>query len=163
LRPYTAGLGIPRIGLFFMVYAVAAIVARIVTRRWPEHFGTRPIILLGMTGMAASVALLLLVHAEWQLVWPAIAFGCSHAVLFPSVVAAGSATFPGRHRGLATLLVLATLDVGQLLGAPTAGAVLRYSRPAGLPPYPTMFLTMAGLLALVSVWYAVVGRGRSST
>ena len=59
------------------------------------------------------------------------------------MVAAGSVTFPLRHRGLATVLVLATWDLGQLIGAPTAGAVLQYSPLAGLPPYPTMFLTMA--------------------
>ena len=40
------------------------------------------------------------------------------------------------------------------MGAPIAGAVLEYSSSAGLPPYPTMFLTMAGLLAVVGVWYA---------
>jgi hypothetical protein len=43
--------------------------------------------------------------------------------------------------------------MGQLIGAPVAGAVLRYSPSVGLPPYPTMFLTMAGLMALVGVWY----------
>ena len=159
LRSYAAELHIPRIGLFFLVYAIAAIVMRVVTRRWPERFGNRPIILLGLAGMAASMAMFLLVHAEWQLVLPAVGFGCANAILFPSVVAAGSVTFPLRHRGLATLLVLAALDVGQLVGAPMAGAVLQYSETAGLPPYPTMFLTMAGLLALVSAWYAVVSRG----
>ena len=43
LRTYAAELDIPRIGLFFLVYAAAAIVTRVVTRRWPERFGTRPI------------------------------------------------------------------------------------------------------------------------
>ena len=86
-----------------------------------ERFGPRPIILLGMAGMAASLLLFLPVRAEWHLVLPAIGFGCSHAVLFPSVVAAGSATFPLANRGLATLLVLATWDAGQLIGAPPPG------------------------------------------
>ena len=63
-----------------------------------------------MAGMAASLLLFLPVRAEWHLVLPAIGFGCSHAILFPSVVAAGSVTFPLRNRGLATVLVLATWD-----------------------------------------------------
>ena len=54
--------------------------------------------------------------------------------------------------------MLATWDAGQLVGAPTAGAVLRYSPLAGLPPYPTMFLVMTALLALIGVWYAVSSR-----
>jgi MFS family permease len=158
LRPYAATLDIPRIGLFFMVYAVAAIITRVLTRHWPQRYGTRLIIVVGMVGMAASVALFLLVRSEWQLIWPAIAFGFSHAIVFPSVVAAGSATFPLRHRGLATLLTLAAFDIGQLTGAPMAGAVLAYSPSAGLDPYPTMFLAMAGLLALIGVWYAIASR-----
>jgi hypothetical protein len=80
-------------------------------------------------------------------------------VLFPAVMAAGSVAFPSRHRGLATVLVLAMCDLGQLVGAPAAGAVLNYSQLAGLPPYPTMFLAMAGVLAASGGWYAVVGRG----
>ena len=158
LRTYAAELDIPRIGLFFLVYCAAAIVTRIVTRRWPERFGTRPLIVIGVVGLAAGLALFLPVHREWQLVLPALGFGWSHAILFPAVMAAGSVTFPARHRGLATVLVLAASDLGQLIGAPTAGAVLRYSQPAGLPPYPTMFLTMAGLLVLVGGWYAALGR-----
>ena len=154
LRTYAAGLGISRIGLFFLVYAVAAIITRVLTRRWPERFGPRRIILLGMAGMVASVLLFLMVRVEWQLIVPAIAFGCSHAVLFPSVVAAGSVTFPLEHRGLATVLVLATWDLGLLVGSPAAGAVLKYSPLVGLPPYPTMFVTMATLLAAIGLWYA---------
>ena len=58
------------------------------------------------------------VDAEWQLALPAVGFGCSHAILFPSVVAAGSITFPVRHRGLATLLVLAVVGRGPTGRAP---------------------------------------------
>jgi MFS family permease len=161
LRTYAAGLHIPRIGLFFLVYAIAAIITRVVARRWFERFGTRPLVLLAITGLAISQGLFLLVNAEWKLLWPAIGFGGSHALVFPAIVAAGSMSFPARNRGLATLLVLAAWDVGQLVGAPLAGVVVHYSEAAGLPPYPTMFLTVAGLLVLVGIWYAVVSRGRA--
>lgn len=154
LRTYAAELDIPRIGLFFLVYAGAAIITRVLTRRWPERFGARPIIVLGMAGAALSLALFLLVDAEWQLVVPAVGFGFSHAILFPAVVAVGSVAFPARNRGLATLLVLAAWDLGQVIGAPAVGVLLRYSEFAGLPPYPTMFLAVASLLALVGLWYA---------
>lgn len=158
LRTYAADLGIPRIGAFFTIYSVAAVVTRLLTRRWPERYGNRPIILWGTAMMVVSMLLFLLVHSEWQLALPAIGFGCYHAILFPAVMAAGSVTFPARHRGLATVLVLAASDLGLLVGSPTAGAVLRYSETAGLPPYPTMFFTMAGLIAVVGIWYAIVTR-----
>ena len=50
LRTYAAGLDIPRIGLFFVVYAASAMVTRVITRQWPERFGTRPMILVGTDG-----------------------------------------------------------------------------------------------------------------
>ncbi len=162
LRTYAAELNIPRIGLFFGVYATAAFVTRILTRRLPERFGTKPMILAGIGGMVCGQLLFLLVRAEWQLVIPAVIYGMSHAVMFPSVVAAGSSLFPRQHRGLAITLMLGSFDLGQLVGAPAAGAILHYSRPLGLPPYPTMFLSTAGLLAAMGVFYAL-GRSRGST
>jgi MFS family permease len=158
LRTYAAELGIPRIGLFFVVYAVAAVLIRVPTRRWTERFGPRRIIMVGMAIMIASMAAFPLVHAEWQLALPAIGFGCSHAILWPALIATGSSLFPRRHRGLATVLMLATWDMGLLVASPIAGVILRCSRMTGLPPYPTMFLSIAGLLAIVGLWYAAAGR-----
>ncbi|MBN2476207.1 MAG: MFS transporter [Pirellulales bacterium] len=161
LRTYSAELDIPRMGLFFGVYAPTAVVTRILTRRLPERFGTTPMILLGIGGLAASQLLLLAVRSEWQLVVPGISYGFSHAVLFPSVVAAGSSAFPLQHRGLATTLMLGTWDAGQLVGAPMAGAIVHYSGLIGLPSYPTMFVTMACLMGAIGVGYALTGRRRS--
>ena len=58
------------------------------------------------------------------------------------------------------MLVLATWDLGVLVGAPMCGAVLKYSPSAGLPSYPTMFLVTAGLMALIGLWYAVAAASR---
>jgi predicted MFS family arabinose efflux permease len=162
LRPHARDLGIPRIGLFFMVYAIAAIITRILTRRWCERFGPRRIILLGLAGMAASLLLMLPVRQEWELMLPAVLFGAAHAVLFPSVVAAGSVRFPLENRGLATILILATWDVGLLISSPAAGAVIEYAPWAHLKPYPTLFIAMAALVAAVGAWYAYSSRRRES-
>ena len=162
LRTYATELGIPRIGLFFLVYSIAAIITRVPTRRWTERFGPRRIILVGMAGMTASIAIFPLVHAEWQLALPAVGFGCSHAILWPAVIAAGSVTFPRRHRGLATVLILAAWDLGLLVASPTAGVILSSSAAFALPPYPTMFLSIAGLLAIVGLWYALASRNAES-
>lgn len=158
LRTYAADLNIPRIGAFFTTYSATAIITRMLTRRWPERFGNRPIILLGTATFVVSMLLFLPVHSEWLLIVPAISFGFSHAVLFPAVMAAGNLSFPARHRGLATVLILAASDVGTLLGAPAAGAVLKYAQPAGLPPYPTMFVTMSALMAAVGLGYFLSSR-----
>lgn len=158
LPTYAAELGIPRIALFFTVYSIAAVLTRIATRRWPERLGLRTMILLGSTGMAISQALFLVATSEWLLVLPGIGYGMSHAVLFPATVAMGTQCFPSQHRGLATTLILAMWDAGQVIGMPAAGAIVHYSAMIGLPPYPTMFLSMASVVAVAGVSYACFSR-----
>ena len=162
LRAYTAELHIPRIGLFFTICAAAAVLTRVPTRRWPERFGNRTIILLGAALMALSQLAFLPVRAEWQLVVPALIFGCSQAILSPAMMAGGSVAFPERYRGLATTVVLAAGDVGLLAGSPMAGIIVKYSGAWALPPYPVLFVTMAALLAAAAVWYAISSRRRAT-
>jgi len=154
LRTYAAELDITRIGLFFGVYALTAIVTRVLTRRLPERYGNTPMILAGIGGLVVSQLLFLVVGNEWLLIVPGIGYGVSHAVLFPSVVAAGSRSFPPQRRGLGTTLILAMWDTGMLIGAPLAGGIVHLSAGLGVPPYPTMFLTMACLLGSVGIYFA---------
>jgi MFS family permease len=158
LRTYAADLGFSRIGLFFSVYAPAAILTRIGTRRLPERLGIRPMILIGLGILAAGQLLLVAVRSQWMLVVPGVVYGIAHAILFPSAVAAGATAFPERYRGLGTTLMLATFDFGMLIGAPTAGLIVHFAGAIGLPSYPTMFVSMAAMLLAVNATYAVVGR-----
>ena len=96
----------------------------------------------------------------WQLLVPGVVFGIGHALVFPPLAALGSQSFPHRYRGLAIMLILAASDLGVLVGAPLAGVILHYSGGLGLPPYPTMFFTMALALAIAGLSYAVTGAGR---
>jgi MFS family permease len=161
LPTYTAGLGIPRMGLFFGIYAPAAIITRVSTRRWPERFGPEPMILLGIGGLVASQLTFLLVSAEWQLLVPGIGYGIFHAILFPSVIAAGTRRAPEHHRGMATSLTLAVWDAGALVGAPLAGAIVQYSGGLGLPPYPTMFVTLGALMIAAGIFYGLTCRRKA--
>jgi MFS family permease len=154
LRTYAAELNIPRIGMFFNVCAVVAIVARFLTRRLPQRIGLAPVIVIGLAVMAVTQFLFLPVSVEWHLLMPAAVFGIAQAVLFPMVTAAGGASFPLRYRGLGITLILATMDIGQLIGAPAAGAILEYSGKLGLPGYPTMFVAMAIALIAAGAMYA---------
>jgi len=156
LRPYAAELNMQRIGLFFGVYAPTAFITRVLTRRLPERYGPGPMILAGLSGLVVGLLLLLVVSNVWQLAIPGFAFGVAHALLFPSVVAAGTRRFPAEHRGLGTTMMLGTWDAGQLVGAPLVGGLLRASHWAGLPAYPSTFIAVAGLLGLSTVVFAVV-------
>ncbi len=162
LRTYAAELGIAKIGLFFAVYSPTAILTRLLTRRLPERIGLMPMILLGLTALVTGQLLMLVVRSEWYFVLPGIGYGVAHAILFPTVIAAGSRTFPNRHRGLGTTLMLAMYDVGQLIGAPSAGAIVHFSSNWGLSGYPTLFVVASILLSSVGLIFALTGRRQSN-
>ena len=154
LRPYAAGLNIPHIGLFFTVASLTAMVSRVVLRGLDRRLGLPRVILCGLALMTLAQVLFLVVRTPWQLAIPALVFGVSQSILSPMVIAAGVVTFPPRHRGLGSTLILAMFDLGQLLGAPLAGIVMHASSLLGLPSYPAMFLSMAIVLMVVGAIYA---------
>jgi hypothetical protein len=158
VRTFAAELHIPRIGWFFTVYAVTAIVTRVVTRRLPEQYGLRPVVLAGLGLVMASQFLFLIVRSELALMIPSVTYGIGHAILFPAGFAEGCCTFPPRYRGLGTSLMLATYDVGLLIGAPTAGLLVHFGQALGWPGYPTMFVGVSIVLALATSVYATAPR-----
>ncbi|MBI1903589.1 MAG: MFS transporter, partial [Planctomycetia bacterium] len=158
LRPFAQSLGIPGIATFFWVYCVTAFITRYLTRQAPRTVGVRPMILMGLSTLAFSLVLYLPVRTNWHLMLPAIVAGIAHASLFPSVTGGGSISFPARYRGIGVTLILAMFDLGSLLGMPLAGSILYSAEQLGWPRYPTMFLTMAGLLAAVALLYGWTSR-----
>lgn len=146
VRPYTQHLGLPRILTFFVVYAVAAFSVRVMTRRFTDRFGIRPVVQVGFTFLAISLLTFLLVDREWLLVIPATIGGVAHAFLFPAIVTGGSLSFPMRYRGLATTFVLAMFDIGNLIGQPLIGGIVEFAPKIGLPGYATMFVCVASLM-----------------
>jgi MFS family permease len=154
LRTYTAQLDISSIKLFFLVYATVAFTVRIATRRLTDRWGPRPVICVGLASLSAMMLLFLVVANEWMLAIPAVMGGVGHALLFPAVVADVSAAFPRRYRGLATSLMMATFDVGNLVGQPAVGAMIEGAQGLGLPPYATMFVTVSAVLLGLGAFYA---------
>jgi MFS family permease len=154
LRTFTAELGIAGMTTFFCVYAGAALIARVCARRWPERFGLSPVMLLGLVLITVGLLSFLLVDAAWQLVVPAVILGVAHAIVFPPTIAASTLAFPAHANGLGTMLSLAAYDLGVLIGAPSAGALVRYSGRFGMSPYPTMFATIATVVGLISLIFA---------
>jgi len=159
VRPFAASLGFSGIASFFWVYAPLAFVTRLSIRRMPDRWGIRPMILLGMGALVATMLLFLTVRSQWQLAIPAFSIGIAHALLFPSVVAGATAAFPPRYRGLGTTLILAMFDLGSLIGGPLVGGLLHYAGVLELPRYPTMFLSVSVLLSIMTLYYAWASRG----
>ena len=153
LRTFAAERNISQIGLFFVVYACTAFIARMSARGLYAKYGNRPWIIAGLGLLAVSMALYLVVERTWQLAIPAFFAGAGHALLFPAIMAAGSTKFPERYRGLGTTLMLSMYDIGNLIGAPLVGGILHGARFAGLPAYTMMFSIAAGLIGMMAVAY----------
>ena len=162
LRTYAAELNIGRIGVFFTTVAATAVVTRVITRNLPNRLGLSMMIFIGLGLMASAQLLYLVVRSEWQFMLPALPYGLAQGILYPMVTAVATGAFPARYRGLGITLVLASFDIGQLIGAPTAGGILHGSALVGLAAYPTLFLTTASLLTLagVSYWW-ILRRGNA--
>ena len=80
LRAYAAELQFAGIKTFFVVYAAVAFTVRLLTRRWSQRFGIRPMILLGLVAQTASMFLYLVVERPWQLAIPATLAGTAQRV-----------------------------------------------------------------------------------
>ncbi|MGQ9504131.1 MAG: MFS transporter [Thermogutta sp.] len=154
LPRYVAEFGEHSVSGFLFLYAATAIVVRGILL--PQVSGRKLdlVILLGTIILCISQLLFLIVRLPWQLVFPGVVFGVAHAFLFPAIVAAGSSTFPKRHRGLATTLMMATFDAGLFAGGPLAGVTLRVAGDLGWPRYPTMFSVISACLVIFAVYYA---------
>ncbi len=163
LRTFAAERGLTSIGIFFSFYSVVAIVVRLLTRNLFERYGNRPWVIVGMVLLIASLGCYLLVSHPWQWLLPGVLAGIAHALLFPSVVAAGSTVFPDQYRGLGTTLMLAMFDFGNLLGSPLVGGLLHGARSLHFPAYPTMLLIVGALMAGIAAAYVIADRHRERT
>jgi MFS family permease len=155
IRPFAKSLGIDGIATFFAVYSVTAFITRITTRRISQRLGIRRVALAGLASMVLSILLELVVSTQWHLIAPAMLLGVAHALLFPSLIAGGSTSFPMRYRGVATALMLASVDLGNLVGGPIVGELLDSAAAAGLPAFPSMFLSVALIISVIAIYYAV--------
>jgi MFS family permease len=161
LRPFTQEMGIRRMHTFFVIYAAVAFLVRWLCRRFPDRWGTRPTVLLGMGFLAVHLMAFLLVRNERQLAIPAMLGGIAHALVFPAATTGACRSFPVRHRGLATAWILTMFDLGNLVGQPAVGTILHVARQYGWPPYPTMFVLAAVSIAMVTLYYALRPEGRT--
>jgi MFS family permease len=162
LNAYANELGIPRIKVFFLVYAITALAVRIRFRHLVDRWGVRPGIQWGLSSAVLSVVSYLLVRNEWSLAVPAVFAGTAHALLFPAVVAGGNASFPTRYRGIATTLMLAMFDIGNLIGQPVMGGVIEAARRLGLPPYPVLFAAVTVALLIIGSIYCCFAKDVST-
>lgn len=142
------------VGAFFTVYAVSAFFIRICTRHWARVWGRHRMIVYGLIGHAIGHFSLPFVTTEWQFLFPALACGFGHALLFPAVVSLGSGSFPQQYRGSGTALVLGFVEMGTALCAPLLGRIIDTH---GFKP---MFWSSAGIAMGIAAVYRLTSARR---
>lgn len=143
--------GIAKVSVYFTIYAVALFVIRPISGKLMDRKGLRFTVFPGMLLCIASLVML-----AYSSTLPAIlisgiirAFGQGSAQ--PSLQA-GCINRVGRERsGVATSTYFLGGDVGQGIGPMVGGAIL--ARIAGLAGYQVMFLTCAGLMLALMVYF----------
>lgn len=159
VRPFAYSLNVDELKWYFLTYNVVAFSFRLVLRRTFQVLGLNNMIVFGLSTMIVSFFLYLPVIGERSLMLPAAVAGLGHAMLYPAVIASGTNLYPAAMRGAATNLMLATYDVGVLIGAPLIGWLLSQARSVGWPEYPMMFTCVAMLnIAVVCCFYWVHAR-----
>jgi len=157
LTRFATTLGLSGIGTYFAAFSVFAFFTRVIGRGWSRTIGRHRLILMGLGGQCLGFVLFPFVTTGWHLIFPAIACGFGHALLFPSVVSLGTEVFPRPFRGSGTTIILGFTEVGAMLSARPLGWLIDNVS------FDAMFFSAAGMAALIGLLYALTSTRRHDT
>ncbi len=143
-------------GLFFTIYALALIVLRGTAGKLSDRFGRPAIIAPGLLFGGASMLVLALASARWQMLAAALLFSFGMAFVQPPSLA-WALDLGGERRGTAMATMVAAQDMGIALG----GAVLGYV--GTLAGFGALFGAAAGLSLAALLGLAMISRRKRGT
>ncbi|MSP84094.1 MAG: MFS transporter [Alphaproteobacteria bacterium] len=124
-----------------------------------DRFGPRPVLTVGLLGLAAAGGLASVADQPWQLVLAlGILGGVGYACVAQHVIAAALAARFDARRGLATGLAISGSTAGQLLLIPLMAWLLTEAWRTA----PFMLNALLSIAVLAVVWATVGGRGGGS-
>lgn len=134
---------IDRVGAFFLVFSLAAILTRFGTGDWSDRFGRKAVILPAALIISANLFLISQARSYPFLILTGFIGGLGQGLIFPAL-STYIIDFLGRgNKGLAISLYLSLFDVGMGLGSPFFGWI------SDLAGYRKMYMA-AGLFLLIS-------------
>ena len=142
LPPFSQQVGLPRVGLFYLVYTVAAIAVRIGGGRLTDRLGRRQIILPALIGQTVGLALCIVSQSTTVLVLVGVLNGTAQGFLFPATSTMAFELAPsGRRTGILAIFNMAVL-LGGVVGSTGFGWV------AEVLGYRPSFALASAVLAL---------------
>lgn len=134
---------IERVGAFFLVFSLAAILTRFGLSDLSDRFGRKAVILPAALIISLNLFLISQVRSAPFLILTGLIGGLGQGLIFPALSTYIIDFLGRRNKGLAISLYLSLFDVGMGLGSPFFGWI------SDLAGYRTMYMA-AGLFLLVS-------------
>lgn len=137
-------------GLFFVAYALSMLIMRLLLGKVQDVRGDNIVIYFGVVFFALALLVLAAADANWMVVVAGAMTGLGYGTLMPAAQAIAVSSVPTHQlgTGISTLLLLA--DVGIGLGPIFLGFLVSATG------YGPMYAVLAVVVALATVWYAVV-------
>jgi MFS family permease len=144
---YLRAHGILPLSLFFIAYAVAAIIARFVGRNWADRYGR--VRVARICFIALALAMLSLGWSTRMVTFTAASalFGVGHGLMYPAVAAYSIQVIPGNLRAMT--IWTGGFIIGVSAGAAGAGAIAEYTAIGTAFQFAALLPFAACLLLLV--------------
>jgi MFS family permease len=139
------GFSVTTVTVVFATYAVGVLAALLVTGRWSDAVGRRPLLLAGLALSAASDVVFLAADATWVLLVGRLVSGLSAGIYVGTATAAVIELAPPAWRRRAPLVATAA-NIGGLGLGPLVAAVL-----ISIGPWPVHLSFAVHLVAAVAV------------
>ena len=139
--------------LFFVAYAVAMLIMRLVLGKVQDQRGDNVVVYLGLICFAVALGILAVASQDWQVVVAGAMTGLGYGTLMPAAQAIAVSAVPAHKLGTGISTLLLLMDVGVGIGPVVLGLLLSATG------FGTMYTVLAVLVVVAALLYhAVHGR-----
>ncbi|MBQ8630170.1 MAG: MFS transporter [Alphaproteobacteria bacterium] len=151
---YAAGLGIPNIGIFFSIYALAILITRPAAGKLIDRLGLDIIVLPGFLCIFIGIAGLACARELWQFGVVAAVYGLGFGALQTTIQTMAVRDTPFHRLGIANATLFSGFDLGMGLGVIALGSI------AALYGYRNMYWFTLLPVIFAMLFYLVFMRRR---
>ncbi|WP_257181237.1 MFS transporter [Corynebacterium cystitidis] len=121
LLPAVVEAGPAMTGVLFASYAIALVLAALLSGRLVDRVGPKTPLLIGMVGLAAATLIFAIGEPHWLLLVARFAQGVAGGMSWVAGLALIATTTSFDKRGMAMGIAISTITLGVLIGPPVAG------------------------------------------
>jgi len=147
VTPFAYERGVARIGIYFFIYSVMAVLLRMFGARIIDRIGLSRMLLPSMLALAAGLALIARLGSPGMIELAALLGGIGHGYLYPALSALIIERTPINAMGRASSIYTSLYDFGYMSGPYLLGAIA-----TGFG-YPAMFIISGAMLLAGAIFY----------